>query len=82
MIFLKHLKYFLWHAESAELYEAQSDAKFESDRFLRIRRILREKITHFVYDLVIVHNSVYPIHQIIYIKVDQKSNFFTRKFQI
>ena len=31
-----------WHAESAELCEAQSDA-FSSGRLLRILRILREK---------------------------------------
>ena len=33
----------LWHAECAELYESQSDAKFASGRLLRFLRILREE---------------------------------------
>ncbi len=33
----------LWHAECAELYEAQCDAKFASGRLLRFLRILREE---------------------------------------
>ena len=44
---------FLWHAEIAELYEAQSDAKFASGRLLRFNfvecftflRILREVLS-------------------------------------
>ncbi len=36
----------LWHAECAELYEAQSDAKYASDRFQRILRILREVLSN------------------------------------
>ena len=37
---------FSWHAESAELYEAQCDAKFESGRLLRFLRILREVLSY------------------------------------
>ena len=33
----------LWHAECAELYEAQCNAKFASGRLLRFLRILREE---------------------------------------
>lgn len=36
----------LWHAECAELYESQSDAKYESDRFQRILRFLREVLSY------------------------------------
>lgn len=36
----------LWHAECAELYESQSDAKFAYDRFQRILRFLREVLTY------------------------------------
>jgi len=36
----------LWHAECAELYEAQCDAKFASGRLLRFLRILREVLSY------------------------------------
>ena len=48
-----------------------------------IQRILREIISlSCMRPSVIIDNSMYPIHQIIYIKVYQKSNFFSCKFQI
>ena len=32
----------MWHAESAEFWEAQSDVNEDAGRFLRILRFLRE----------------------------------------
>ena len=49
---------------------------------LRFLRILRE-IIHIIIcvkQLVIIYNSMYPIHQIIHIKVYQKSDFLSCKF--
>ena len=48
-----------------------------------IQRILHETIFLSCVRLsVIIDNPMYSIHQIIYIKVYQKSNFFSCKFQI
>ena len=46
-----------------------------------IQRILREIISlSCMRPSVIIDNSMYSIHQIIYIKVDQKANFFSCEF--